>query len=235
MYAAPVSCTPHGEGLALPHLLGPARAQLPRPRGRCQLRGVRPDEPPPRRARRPVGCRRVRHGPAGGAAARATSCTTSTARWRTTPTSSEEAGRRATARRPARPDRPLRAGRHGCSTWAAATACCSTRRAAAATRSPASSSPATAAAYAREVLGARRRSSSRSSTSPPSSRTGSFHVIVLADVLEHLEDPVAALAACERLLAPGGRALRDHAGPVVAHRAAGGATLVGATCPPTRS
>ena len=33
---------------------------------------------------------------------------------------------------------------------------------------------------------------------------GSFQVIVLADVIEHLEDPVGALDACERLLAPGG-------------------------------
>jgi SAM-dependent methyltransferase len=33
---------------------------------------------------------------------------------------------------------------------------------------------------------------------------GAFQVVVLADVLEHLDDPVAALAACERLLAPGG-------------------------------
>ncbi len=31
-----------------------------------------------------------------------------------------------------------------------------------------------------------------------------FQVIVLADVIEHLEDPLAALDACERLLAPGG-------------------------------
>jgi SAM-dependent methyltransferase len=33
---------------------------------------------------------------------------------------------------------------------------------------------------------------------------GSFQVIVLADVIEHLEDPLGALDACERLLAPGG-------------------------------
>ena len=33
---------------------------------------------------------------------------------------------------------------------------------------------------------------------------GAYQVIVLADVLEHLDDPVAALSACERLLAPGG-------------------------------
>jgi SAM-dependent methyltransferase len=33
---------------------------------------------------------------------------------------------------------------------------------------------------------------------------GAFQVVVLADVLEHLDDPVAALSACERLLAPGG-------------------------------
>jgi len=33
---------------------------------------------------------------------------------------------------------------------------------------------------------------------------GPFQVIVLADVIEHLEDPLGALDACERLLAPGG-------------------------------
>lgn len=33
---------------------------------------------------------------------------------------------------------------------------------------------------------------------------GSFQVIVLADVIEHLEDPLGALDACGRLLAPGG-------------------------------
>ena len=33
---------------------------------------------------------------------------------------------------------------------------------------------------------------------------GRFQVIVLADVIEHLEDPLGALDACERLLAPGG-------------------------------
>lgn len=33
---------------------------------------------------------------------------------------------------------------------------------------------------------------------------GSFQVIVLADVIEHLEDPLRALDACRRLLAPGG-------------------------------
>jgi SAM-dependent methyltransferase len=32
----------------------------------------------------------------------------------------------------------------------------------------------------------------------------SFKVVVLADVIEHLEDPLGALDACERLLAPGG-------------------------------
>jgi SAM-dependent methyltransferase len=33
---------------------------------------------------------------------------------------------------------------------------------------------------------------------------GRFQAIVLADVIEHLEDPLGALDACERLLAPGG-------------------------------
>jgi SAM-dependent methyltransferase len=60
-----------------------------------------------------------------------------------------------------------------------------------------------AAAYARDVL-------SLDVVEEPLERfaaeqpEASFNVVVLADVLEHLEDPVAALVACERLLAPGG-------------------------------
>jgi 2-polyprenyl-3-methyl-5-hydroxy-6-metoxy-1,4-benzoquinol methylase len=60
---------------------------------------------------------------------------------------------------------------------------------------------ATAAAYARDVLGldVREQPLETYDVAP-----GSFQVVVLADVLEHLPDPLAALDACERLLAPGG-------------------------------
>jgi SAM-dependent methyltransferase len=60
-----------------------------------------------------------------------------------------------------------------------------------------------AAAYARDVLGldVREEPLERFVESQPH---GSFQLIVLVDVLEHLEDPLAALDACERLLAPGG-------------------------------
>ena len=54
-----------------------------------------------------------------------------------------------------------------------------------------------------------------------------FDVVVLADVIEHVDDPVGAIARCADLLRPGGVALRRHARPVVGHRAARGAALVG--------
>ena len=57
--------------------------------------------------------------------------------------------------------------------------------------------------YARDVLGL----DVRDETLEELARhvpEGSFQVIVLADVIEHLEDPLGALDACERLLAPGG-------------------------------
>ena len=60
-----------------------------------------------------------------------------------------------------------------------------------------------AAEYAREVLGlevAEEPLERFAGTQPE----GRFQVVVLADVLEHLDDPVEAIAACERLLAPGG-------------------------------
>jgi SAM-dependent methyltransferase len=60
-----------------------------------------------------------------------------------------------------------------------------------------------AAEYAREVLGldvAEEPLESFAAGQPE----GAYQVVVLADVLEHLDDPVEALAACERLLAPGG-------------------------------
>jgi SAM-dependent methyltransferase len=60
-----------------------------------------------------------------------------------------------------------------------------------------------AAGYARDVLGleVREEPLERFAAAQPD---GGFQVVVLADVLEHLDDPVAALDACERLLAPGG-------------------------------
>jgi 2-polyprenyl-3-methyl-5-hydroxy-6-metoxy-1,4-benzoquinol methylase len=60
-----------------------------------------------------------------------------------------------------------------------------------------------AAEYAREVLGldVREQPVERFIEAQPPAW---FRVIVLVDVLEHLEDPLGALDACERLLAPGG-------------------------------
>jgi SAM-dependent methyltransferase len=62
---------------------------------------------------------------------------------------------------------------------------------------------ATAAAYGRDVLGLDVREEPLESfaAEQPDAR---FQAIVLADVLEHFDDPLGALDACERLLAPGG-------------------------------
>ena len=46
--------------------------------------------------------------------------------------------------------------------------------------------------------------SCRSRPSPSARRLPGFDVVVLADVLEHLDDPVAAIDRCARLLRPGG-------------------------------
>jgi SAM-dependent methyltransferase len=56
-----------------------------------------------------------------------------------------------------------------------------------------------AAAYAREELGLPVREQTLAQVPGPS-----YDVIVLADVLEHLDDPLAAIDHCLRLLAPGG-------------------------------
>jgi SAM-dependent methyltransferase len=60
-----------------------------------------------------------------------------------------------------------------------------------------------ARAYATDVLGldVRDETIEQFAADQPE---GSFQAIVLADVIEHLEDPLGALDACERLLAPGG-------------------------------
>jgi SAM-dependent methyltransferase len=65
---------------------------------------------------------------------------------------------------------------------------------------------ASACAYARDTLELHAREQALedfASQQPP----GCFEVIVLADVLEHLDDPVDAIGACQRLLAPGGALL----------------------------
>jgi SAM-dependent methyltransferase len=46
--------------------------------------------------------------------------------------------------------------------------------------------------------------SERTLTDMPEEATGRYSAIVLADVLEHLDDPIGALDACRALLAPGG-------------------------------
>ena len=58
-------------------------------------------------------------------------------------------------------------------------------------------------AYARETLGLDVREESLEAFAAEQD-AGSLQVIVLADVLEHLDDPVAGIDACGRLLAPGG-------------------------------
>jgi SAM-dependent methyltransferase len=62
---------------------------------------------------------------------------------------------------------------------------------------------AAASAYARDALGldCRQQSLAAFVDDYPAE---SLQVIVLADVLEHLDDPVGAIDACQRLLAPGG-------------------------------
>ncbi|MFL5894328.1 MAG: methyltransferase domain-containing protein [Thermoleophilaceae bacterium] len=60
----------------------------------------------------------------------------------------------------------------------------------------------TAASYAREVL--QLDVLEQSIEELAAGEVPGFQVIVMADVLEHLDDPLAALDACERLLAPGG-------------------------------
>jgi SAM-dependent methyltransferase len=60
-----------------------------------------------------------------------------------------------------------------------------------------------ARAYATDVLGLDVRDETIERFAAES-RENSFQAIVLADVIEHFEDPLGALDACERLLAPGG-------------------------------
>ena len=154
-----------------------------------------------RRPRRPARLPRVRDRPAADPARTARSCTTSTATCATTTTSSEEAGRRATANRlldligahvperaPAR--RRLRA------------------RPAARRGARARLRDASGWSCSREAARARARRSASTCAScrwRPSARArngdspGEFDAIVLADVLEHLDDPVAAI---DQLRAP---------------------------------
>ena len=56
---------------------------------------------------------------------------------------------------------------------------------------------------------------------------GAFDAIVLADVIEHLDDPVAAIDQCAALLRPGGVLCVVTPGPVVGHGEARGQALVG--------
>jgi SAM-dependent methyltransferase len=59
----------------------------------------------------------------------------------------------------------------------------------------------TAAAYARDVLELDVREQRVEELRAPE---GGYQVVVLADLIEHLDDPLGALDACARLLAPGG-------------------------------
>ena len=89
----------------------------------------------------------------------------------------------------------------------------------------------TAAGYARDVLGL--TVAEQPVEAFAASRPSAFDVIVLADVIEHLEDPAAALDACAGLLADGGALCVITPGPVGAARARWPASAGGATCPPT--
>lgn len=60
-------------------------------------------------------------------------------------------------------------------------------------------------AHARDALGLDVSAATLEESDPATG--GGLQAIVLADVLEHLDDPVAALARCAQLLAPGGVAL----------------------------
>ena len=127
---------------------------------------------------------------------------------------------------PARPDRAARAGGTRCSTWAAGMACCSTRRAGAGYEVTGIELSSGAAEYAREVLelDVLEEPLEGFAAEQPD---GAFQVVVLADVLEHLDDPVAALTRLRAAARARRGALRDHARPVVGHRAPGRAALVG--------
>jgi SAM-dependent methyltransferase len=61
----------------------------------------------------------------------------------------------------------------------------------------------TARGYARDVLGLDVRDETLEALARHVPE-GAYQAIVLADVIEHLEDPLGALDICERLLAPGG-------------------------------
>ena len=186
--------------------------------------------------RRPARLPRVRHRPAARAAVRRAAA-------RPLP---RDARRRVPGRGggpprdrepPARPDRRARAARAGCSTSAAATACCSTRRAGAATRRVGLELSRDAARHARDALGLDVRElpleafgAGRNGDSP-----GEFDVVVLADVLEHLDDPVAAIDRCARLLRPGGVLCIVTPDPSSLTARAGRRALVGLPARPHRA
>ena len=83
----------------------------------------------------------------------------------------------------------------------------------------------TAAGHARDVLGL--PVAEQPLETFAAATTERFDVIVLADVIEHLEDPAAALDACARLLADGGVLCVITPDPVGAAGACGGRALVG--------
>ena len=228
-----VGCPPPMERAAA----ASARARSSRSAGRAGAVAAPPDfaptQPPPRRARRLCPLPRLRRRPAAGLPP-AASCTTSTARCATTPTC-EEAGRRATARRLLDLIGAPRAGR-------AAARRRLRPRAAARRGAPARLRRARARALAHgRRLRARRARARRCARSRVEAFAASrpderFDVIVLADVIEHLEDPRGRARRLRRGCSrDGGRAVRDHARPVVAARARWPARAGGATSPPTRA
>ena len=192
---------------------------------------LRAQQPPARRARRPLRVRRLRRRAAARAARRRRPA-------RPLP---RDARRRVPERgggpardRPAaaRPDRPPRAGRPPARRRLRP-------RPAARRGAPARLRRRRPRALARR--GAATRATCSGSTSPrqtleaAATRDARYDVIVLADVLEHLEDPAAALDALRGAARRRRRAVRGHARPRVGDGARRRRRAGGASSPPTRA
>ena len=198
---------------------GPLAPPLQGRRAGAGRRRLRAQLPQRQRLRRPLRLRALRDGPAARPPLRRRARTTSTATCATTPTWARRPGAASppgacSTRSSATP----RAG--GCSRSAAATGCCSTRRAPAAGASRASSSPPSRASTPA-------RSGSTCATRRWRRPTGVYGAVVLADVLEHLDDPVGALRADRGPARARRRDADRHARSRLAHRPPRRLALVG--------